>query len=142
MNYTGEAPDLGDGDVLERRGRMEIVRLDNMLLPPCGAVGARQRPPGVVFGAMKMDVEGFERHMLEGGKEFLTRAHIPYIVFEIGRMPAEEKQAISKFFYDLGYEASTWSFSDALGQWDGAKLKGEDAYMVLKEGDWGHKKEE
>ena len=79
-------PDLGDGDVLEYRGRMEITRLDNVLLPPCGGEnGARELPPGVVLGVMKMDVEDFEKHVLGGGREFLRRARIPYIVFEIGQ---------------------------------------------------------
>ena len=135
VSCTGKAPDL-DGETLEYRGRMEITRLDDVMLPPCGADGARRLPPGVVFGVMKMDVEGFESHVLEGGKEFLKRARFPYIVFEIGRMPLPERKAISQFFYALGYQASTWSFFDALGQWDAAEFKGEDLYLTLMEGGW------
>jgi hypothetical protein len=137
VSCDGKVPDLGDGDVLEYRGRMEITRLDDMLLPPCGGEnGGRELPPGAVFGVIKMDVEGFEKHVLEGGRGFLKRARIPYIVFEIGCMPVAERQSISKFFYDLRYQASTWSFFDALGQWDGVEFDGEDLYLTLMDGGW------
>jgi hypothetical protein len=76
---------------------MEVVRLDDILLP-CGLL-----PPGVVFGAMKMDVEGFEPQVLKGGEKFLAQAKIPYVVFEIGRMKESERKSVLRFFYSLGY---------------------------------------
>ena len=65
-----------------------------------------------------MDVEGFEPHVLQGGERFLTQARIPFIVFEIGRIPEERRKAVLKFFYDLGYLASTQGFFQGLGRPD------------------------
>ena len=108
---------------------MEIVRLDDVLLP-CN--GGKELPPGMVFGAMKMDVEGFEPHVLKGGESFLTRARIPFIVFEIGRMSQEQRKGVLKFFYGLGYQASTQGFFQGLGRPE--DLPGvEDVHLVLQE---------
>jgi len=79
---------------------------------------------------MKMDVEGFEPEVLKGGETFFTKALIPYIVFEIGRMPESRRQAVLQFFYGLGYQASTTGFFQGLGQ--PKDLPGtEDVYLVL-----------
>ena len=112
VSCNGSAPNHPDGH-LTYRGQMEVVRLDDVLLP-CGR--GTKLPPGMVFGAMKMDVEGFEPHVLKGGEKFLTQARIPYIVFEIGRMPEERRKAVLRFFYDLGYQASTQGFFQGLGR--------------------------
>ena len=82
VSCNGSAPQHADGH-LTYRAQMEVVRLDDVLLP-CN--GGKELPLGMVFGAMKMDVKGLEPHMLKGGERFLTQARIPFIVFEIGRM--------------------------------------------------------
>jgi len=110
-------------------GQMEVVRLDTVLLP-CG--NGTRLPPGIVFGAMKMDVEGFEPHVLKGGEKFLAKARIPFIVFEIGRMSEEQRKYVLKFFYNLGYQASTQGFFQGLGRPE--DLPGvEDVHLVLAE---------
>ena len=82
VSCNGSAPQHADGH-LTYRAQMEVVRLDDVLLP-CN--GGKELPLGMVFGAMKMDVKGLEPHVLKGGERFLTQARIPFIVFEIGRM--------------------------------------------------------
>lgn len=110
VSCDGSTPNHADGE-LTYRGQMEVVRLDEVLLPCDGKL-----PPNMVFGAMKMDVEGFEPNVLKGGEGFLAQARIPFIVFEIGRMTPEQRKSILRFFYDLGYRASTRGFFEGLGQ--------------------------
>ena len=113
-----------------------MAPLDDLLLP-CGSSsggggGGGELPPGLVFGALKMDVEGVEPQVLQGGRGFLTKARVPFIVLEIGRLPAEERQSVLDFFYDLGYQASTQGFFEGLGQPE--DLPGvEDMFLALKE---------
>ena len=128
VSCDGTAPKHIDGE-LTYRGQMEIVRLDDLLLP---CKDGTQMPPGIVFGAMKMDVEGFEPHVLQGGERFLTQARIPFIVFEIGRIPEERRKAVLKFFYDLGYLASTQGFFQGLGRPDDLPNV-ENVHLVLQE---------
>jgi FkbM family methyltransferase len=128
VSCNGSVPQHADGH-LTYRGQMEVVRLDDVLLP-CN--GGTELPPGMVFGAMKMDVEGFEPHVLEGGRAFLTKAQIPFIVFEIGRMSEEQRKGVLKFFYGLGYKASTQGVFKGLGR--PKDLPGvEDVHLVLQE---------
>lgn len=126
VNCNGSIPQHPDGQLIYR-GQMEVLRLDDVLLP---CKNGTQLPPDIVFGAMKMDVEGFEPEVLKGGETFFTKALIPYIVFEIGRMPESRRQAVLQFFYGLGYQASTSGFFQGLGQ--PRDLPGtEDVYLVL-----------
>jgi FkbM family methyltransferase len=126
VSCNGSTPQHADGH-LTYRGQMEVVRMDDVLLP-CN--GGTEPPPDMVFGAMKMDVEGFEPHVLKGGRGFLTQARIPYIVFEIGRMSEEQRREVLKFFYGLGYQASTQGFFTGLGL--PKDLPGvEDVHLVL-----------
>jgi FkbM family methyltransferase len=124
------------------QGKVEVARLDDLLLP-CG--GGKELPPGIVFGAMKRDVEGFEPHVLKAARGFLTQARVPFIVFEIGRLGKEERRSVLRFFYDMGYQAGTQGFVDGLGQPE--DLPGvEDVFLVLPlgegEGEVGEAKEE
>lgn len=128
VSCNGSLPQHPDGE-LTYRGQMEVVRLDDVLLPCTGGTGL---PPGMVFGAMKMDVEGFEPHVLEGGRGFLSQARIPYIVFEIGRMSEDERKSVLKFFYSLGYQASTQGFFKGLGQPEDLPSV-EDVHLVLQQ---------
>ena len=128
VSCDGDAPKYPDGE-LTYHGQMEIVRLDDLLLP---CRGKTRLPPGMVFGVMKMDVEGFEPHVLQGGERFLAEARIPFIIFEIGRIPEERRRAALKFFYDLGYKASTQGFFQGLGQPDDLPNV-ENVHLVLQE---------
>lgn len=121
----GERP---SNDAYLSRGRVEVGRLDDILLP---CRGGTRLPPGMVFGAMKMDVESFEPRVVEGGRKFLAAARIPFVVFEINRLMAEERRSVLQVFYDLGYQASGQGFFEGeFGQPE--DLTGVDnAFMVL-----------
>ena len=125
------------------QGQVEVRRLDDILLP---CRGGRRLPPGMVFGAMKMDVEGFEPHVLDGARGFLAAARIPFIVFEIGRLEEAKRRSVLRFFYDLEYQAGTQGFVSGLGQPE--DLKGvEDVFLALplegeKEGDEKEKEQQ
>jgi len=127
VSCNGSVPQHADGR-LTYRGQMEVVRLDDVLLP-CNS--GTELPHGMVFGAMKMDVEGFEPHVLKGGENFLTRARIPFIVFEIGRMSEEQRKGVLKFFYGMGYQASTEGFFQDLGRPEDLSDV-EDVHLVLQ----------
>lgn len=55
---------------------------------------------------IKLDVEGYERKVLEGGRSFLARHGFPPIIFEMWDAPAfaEERERLMRAFSDLGYE--------------------------------------
>lgn len=50
--------------------------------------------------------------VVQGGKEFITAAKIPFIVFESGRMQKETLNRMLSFFRGLGYVKHPWRFSD------------------------------
>lgn len=73
-------------------GRMEVVRLDDLLL--C--------PSPITFGLLKMDVEGFEWKIIQGGERFFRCAHIPFIVMEIRNLRKEDWMATFDFLHPWG----------------------------------------
>ena len=122
--YSHQTINQGDGvlkcdgtrvnnDYYVDQGQVEVRRLDDILLP---CRGGRRLPPGIVFGAMKMDVEGFEPLVLQGARRFLAQARIPFIAFEIGRLEEAKRRSVLRFFYDLGYRASSEGFVGEMGQ--------------------------
>jgi FkbM family methyltransferase len=52
------------------------------------------------IGCIKMDVEGFEKHVLEGAQQLIIRDK-PIIVIEVW---PEQKEWIDNFLYSLNYE--------------------------------------
>jgi FkbM family methyltransferase len=123
VSCDGKMPQHADGE-LTYKGQMEIVRMDDLF--PGGA----KKPPSINIGVMKMDVEGFEYNIIQGGKQFFTNFRIPFLVFELGRMLPEARKETLAFFYSLGYQASTSSFFQDMSQ--PADLAGvEDVYMAL-----------
>jgi FkbM family methyltransferase len=140
VQYSHQGINQGDGHVFcdgsrpsdpayVYQGQVEVAPLDDLLLPCHGGTAL---PPGMVFGALKMDVEGFEPHVLKGGRAFLTEARVPFIVFEVGRLGEDERRSVLRFFYDLGYQASSQGFAEGLGQPE--DLAGiEDVFLVLDE---------
>jgi hypothetical protein len=55
------------------------------------------------IGALKMDIEGFEQNVVQGGQLFLNHTHIPAIAHENGGMPFAKRQYLMNFFVSLGY---------------------------------------
>jgi FkbM family methyltransferase len=124
VSCDGNVPQHADGE-LTYKGQMEIVRMDDFF--PAGKAG---EPPSINIGVMKMDVEGFEYNVIQGGKNFFTTFRIPFLVFELGRMIPDARKETLAFFYSLGYQASTSSFFQGMSQ--PADLEGvEDVYMAL-----------
>ncbi len=127
VQYSHEGINQGDGKVYCNgakpnhpphipyiyQGQVEVVPLDQLLLPCHGGTAL---PPGMVFGALKMDVEGFEPQVLKGARGFLAEARVPFVVFEIGLLGKEDRRSVLRFFYDLGYQVSSQGFWDGLGQ--------------------------
>jgi FkbM family methyltransferase len=88
-----------EGNEYKVRGHIESVRLDDVVLP-------RIRSK---IGAVKMDVEGYETHVLHGGQEVLLRSKIPYIFTEFSpgmiRDKGGDPASFVKAFIDAGYVA-------------------------------------
>lgn len=63
---------------------------------------------------MKLDVEGYELHVLEGGKELITKYHIPFIVLEFSptylKEVGTEPKNLVQFLVDNGYKISLNGF--------------------------------
>ena len=63
---------------------------------------------------MKLDVEGYELKVLEGGKELITKYHVPFIVLEFtpafGRYVGYNSRDLAQFFVDNGYKISLKGF--------------------------------
>ena len=63
---------------------------------------------------MKIDVEGNEFKVLEGGKELITKYHIPFIVLEFTPIYLKENgsdpKKLLQFFEDNGYKISIKDF--------------------------------
>lgn len=106
VSCDGTVPSHFDGKVTFR-GKMEVVRLDDVIV--CDDESS-QLP--FTFGALKLDAEGFEAKVIDGGSNFFKQAKIPFIVFEIAIMTADDKARVLGYFEDLGYKASSKSFSD------------------------------
>lgn len=88
-----------EGNEYRVRGHIESVRLDDAVLP-------RMRSK---IGAVKMDVEGYETHVLHGGQEVLLKSSIPYIFTEFSpgmiRDKGGDPASFVKSFIDVGYVA-------------------------------------
>lgn len=69
------------------RGRMEVVALDDTLYcktdPSKVDDNGNNRNKAMKFGAVKLDVEGFEWQAIEGGMKFFQENRIPFIVYEV-----------------------------------------------------------
>ena len=63
---------------------------------------------------MKIDVEGHELNVLEGGKEYITKMHIPFVVLEFSpsylKEVGSEPKDLAQFFVDNGYKISLDGF--------------------------------
>lgn len=63
---------------------------------------------------MKLDVEGNELKVLEGGKELITKYHIPFVIIEFSpqylKELGSEPYKLAKFFVDNGYKISIDGF--------------------------------
>ena len=79
------------------RGKIVTKRLDDIA-----------STEGKTVVLVKMDVEGFESHVVEGGRDFLLNSNIPYIVSEF--VPewmtkyGGDPERMMKRFYDAGYK--------------------------------------
>ena len=63
---------------------------------------------------MKLDVEGYELKVLEGGKELITKYHVPFIVLEFSptyiRYVGYNPRDLAQFLADNGYKISLKGF--------------------------------
>ena len=63
---------------------------------------------------MKLDVEGHELEILNGGKELITKYHVPFVVLEFSpsflREIGSEPRQLAQFFVDNGYKINIESF--------------------------------
>ena len=63
---------------------------------------------------MKLDVEGNELQVLEGGKELITKYHVPFVVLEFSprylNEVGTEPRKLVQFFVDNGYKISLDGF--------------------------------
>ena len=63
---------------------------------------------------MKLDVEGQELHVLEGGKELITKLHVPFIVLEFSPVflleAGSNPKNLVQFLVDNGYKISLKGF--------------------------------
>ena len=63
---------------------------------------------------MKIDVEGHELNVLEGGKEYITKMLIPFVVLEFSpsylKEVGSEPKDLAQFFVDNGYKISLDGF--------------------------------
>ena len=63
----------------------------------------------------KIDVEGYEHHVIKGGRNVLLNKHIPYIMCEFGTqlvtLRGSDPQALLKEFIDAGYKISLTGFN-------------------------------
>ena len=63
---------------------------------------------------MKIDVEGYEYEVLKGGKELITKYHVPFIALEFSpgylKEVGSEPRELAQFFVDNGYKISLKGF--------------------------------
>ena len=63
---------------------------------------------------MKIDVEGHELHVLEGGEELITKYHVPFIVLEFSPLylkeAGTEPKSLIQFLVNNGYKISIKGF--------------------------------
>ncbi len=67
---------------------------------------------------IKMDVEGYEIHVIEGGENFLRSNGYPYVIFEVWDSTwfLDKKNALLQKFFDLGYEIEKIDSTNFLAQ--------------------------
>jgi FkbM family methyltransferase len=82
-----------------------MVRLDSLVLP---------KSPSL----LKIDVEGYEIHVLRGGANFLREHNFPPIIFEAWHTDwfKAQKQEIFDFLTSLGYSISTIGMMEHVAQ--------------------------
>ena len=63
---------------------------------------------------MKIDVEGYELEVLKGGKDLITKYHVPFVVLEFSpsylKEVGSDPRELAQFFVDNGYKISLTSF--------------------------------
>ena len=63
---------------------------------------------------MKIDVEGYEYEVLKGGKELITKYHVPFVALEFSpgylKEVGSEPRELAQFFVDNGYKISLKGF--------------------------------
>jgi len=80
------------------RGKIVTKRLDDLA-----------STKGKKIALVKIDVEGFESHVVEGGRDFLLNSKIPFIISEFvpdwikGRDGGDPERMMNRF-YDAGYK--------------------------------------
>jgi len=66
------------------------------------------------IAVMKIDVEGYELEVLKGGKELITKYHVPFVVLEFSptylKEVGSDPKELAQFFVDNGYKISLSSF--------------------------------
>jgi FkbM family methyltransferase len=67
---------------------------------------------------VKLDVEGYEFHVLKGGVNFLDRNNFPPILFECWDMDwfREERKVLFSFIEELGYKVQNFGGHDYVAQ--------------------------
>ena len=90
--------------IYKKEGTMDITTL-NSFLPYLSKKN---------IALMKLDVEGNELHILEGGKELITKYHVPFVVLEFTpsllKEAGSDPKELALFFVDNGYNISLNGF--------------------------------
>ncbi|KAI8815486.1 S-adenosyl-L-methionine-dependent methyltransferase [Cladochytrium replicatum] len=131
-----KGPDFKGTDEYPIRGEMQTKLLSNMLSPytctdpGCAnpgewtetQFGLRGTPP---IGVLKIDVEGFEPSVIEGGLDFFRATKIPYVRSEIGMGGHDAAEKYLRMWVDMGYELRVGEgvFN---GPWNGRVLNEQD----------------
>lgn len=92
------------GNQFKKENKVEITTL-NKFIPYLSTKN---------IALMKLDIEGHELKAIEGGKELITKYHIPFIVIEFSppylKEVGSDPKKLAKFFVDNGYKISLDGF--------------------------------
>lgn len=91
-------------------GQIEVVRLDDLFFIPGQDDTLSNHTKTPHIGALKLDVEGFELKVVEGGRRFFTAAKIPFIAMEVWNLREDDLRELLAFFGSLGYQMSSEGF--------------------------------
>ncbi|TFJ86676.1 hypothetical protein NSK_002330 [Nannochloropsis salina CCMP1776] len=97
----GQGVSLGSEEV--REDAIQVTTLDRALYCP---QSSRDAVPSFYTGrpaGLKMDVEGFEMLVVQGGQGFLNTSDLAVVLHENGHMPFEKRKYLLEYFVDRGY---------------------------------------
>jgi hypothetical protein len=110
---------------------VDVARLDDLLAEWLPRLEGR-------VGALKMDVEGFEPWVLEGGQAFFRAVRPPFVTLELSSHSVE---ATNTTAVELLARLAEWGYEARLGAPDGpvvgpgtAILKETNGFLTLREG--------